>query len=319
GISPATGQARLTFGFPEMNDGFELLPVLIGLFAINQMFQEVGQSQPESKAEVPTKGIRISLRDVAGHGMNMFRSSVIGTWIGMLPGIGANIGSITSYSVAKSCSNQPDKFGQGSEEGIVAAEAANNATIGGGLIPLVAMGLPGSVVEAVLLGALVLHGFQPGPRLFDQSPQLVYSIVFSCLAATMAMGVLMSCSMRWLARLAKIPRGLLFPLIVVFCVVGAYAISNRWFDVWIMLGFGAAGYALEIRNIPLAPLVIGFVLGPIAEENLAAGLMSTNGNPWPIVTEPKSLIFIAIAILLLLIPVLKQWNKGRWDSSKGKS
>ena len=240
----------------------------------------------------------------------------------MLPGIGANIGSVSSYTVARSLSENPEKFGEGSEEGIVAAEAANNATIGGGLIPLVAMGLPGSVVEAVLLGALVLHGFQPGPRLFDQSPELVYSIIFTCLFATIAMGLLMTFLMKYLAGLARLPRSQLFPLILVFCVVGSFAIGNRWLDVWVMLAFGFLGFILESRNIPLAPLVIGFVLGPIAEENLSAGLMSTGGNWLPLLTEPKSLMFLAVALLLLIFPLAKKlWfpTGKRTISSRGET
>jgi putative tricarboxylic transport membrane protein len=174
GIAAATGQTRLTFNLPELNDGFKLLPVLIGLFAVNQILREIINNRKASKAPaIHTKGAKIRLKDFAQHGVNMVRSSIIGTWIGLLPGIGANIRSVTSYAVAKSTSKTPEKFGTGHEDGIVAAESANNATIGGALIPLVAMGIPGSVVEAVLLGALVVHGLQPGPRLFTESPSMV--------------------------------------------------------------------------------------------------------------------------------------------------
>ena len=315
GITPATGQTRMTFGMTSMNEGVQLLPVLIGLFAINQVLQDIGKSSRLSTTDgIPIKGAAYSLLDFKKHWVNLLRSSIVGTWIGMLPGIGANIGSVTSYSVAKTFSKKPDDFGQGSEEGIVAAEAANNGTIGGGLIPLVSMGLPGSVIEAVLLGALVIHGFQPGPRLFEQSPQLVYSIIFACLFATIMMGVLMTFSMKLFAKLANVPRTHLLPMILVFCVVGSFAIANRWFDVWVMLAFGGIGFLLERWRIPLAPLVIGFVLGPIAEENLSAGLMSTNGSWWPVITEPKSLLFLIIALILVIVPLLKS---SALSSSKG--
>ena len=316
GIVIATGQTRLTFGVTELNDGFQLLPVLIGMFAVNQIFQDILHSaQPDKLKAIATGGVAIRLSDFAKHGVNLVRSSVVGTWIGLLPGIGANIGSVTSYSVARSTSKNPEKFGTGCEEGIVAAEAANNATVGGALIPLVAMGLPGSVVEAVLLGALIIHGFQPGPRLFEQSPELVYTIIFACLFANLVMAVIMCFSMKILARLTEVPREYLLPIILAFCVVGSYALSNRLFDVWVMIGFGLMGFFLESKKIPLAPFVIGFVLGPIAEENLSAGLMSSNGSWWPILTEPKSLLFLVVAAVLLLVPM---WRGAKSKTQVGK-
>lgn len=303
GMAAATGQTRLTFNLPQLNDGFKLLPVLIGLFAVNQIFREIINSRKTSKAPaIHTKGAKIRLKDFAQHGVNMVRSSIIGTWIGLLPGIGANIGSVTSYSVAKSTSKEPEKFGTGHEDGVVAAEAANNATIGGALIPLVAMGIPGSVVEAVLLGALIVHGLQPGPRLFTESPSMVYTIMGAMVIANFAMAAIMLVSMRFLAKLAKIPLPYLMPLILAFCIIGAFALNNRVFDIWVMLGFGLLGFLLESKNIPLAPFVIGFVLGPIAEENLTIALISET----PIFSRPISIVFIAVAVIMLVLPVFKK-------------
>ena len=309
GIAVATGQTRLTFGFTELNDGFQLLPVLIGMFAVNQILADIINANRDAGATaIITRGVAVRWKDFSKHFVNLMRSSLVGTWIGLLPGIGANIGSVTAYSVARSSSKTPNEFGTGCEEGIVAAEAANNATIGGALIPLVAMGIPGSVVEAVLLWALIIHGFQPGPRLFENEPTVVYTIIFTCLFANLAMAVIMFGSMRWLARLTKVPHAYLLPVILTFCVVGSYALSNRLFDVWVMIGFGLLGFFLESKKIPLAPFVIGFVLGPIAEENLSAGLMSTNGDWTPVFTEPKSLFFLVVALVLLLVPV---WRGNR--------
>ena len=173
------------------------------------------------------------------------------------------------------------------------------------------MGIPGSVVEAVLLGALVIHGFQPGPRLFDQSPELVYTIIFACLAATLAMALISYFSMRLLASLTRIPLRFLLPIILTFCVVGSFAISSRLFDVWVMIGFGLLAYFLESRRIPLAPLVIGFVLGPIAEENLSAALMSSNGDWSPLLTESKSLFFLLVAVIMLALPAWRCHRKNK--------
>ncbi|MDB4665253.1 tripartite tricarboxylate transporter permease [Verrucomicrobia bacterium] len=310
GIAAATGQTRLTFGFTELNDGFQLLPVLIGLFAVNQIMRDIAamKSTPEA-IQLCERRHQWRWSDFTKHLTTMIRSSVIGTWIGLLPGIGANIGAVAAYSVAKSTSKTPEEFGKGHEPGIVAAESANNATVGGALIPLIAMGLPGSVVEAILLGALVIHGLQPGPRLFSDSPGIVYTIMGAMFLANIVMVVIMSRSMHLLARLAEIPREYLLPVILTFCVIGSFALSNRLFDVWVMLAFGGLGFLLESWRIPLAPFVIAFVLGPIAEENLSAGLMSTNGDWTPIVTRPISLTLVLFAVVLLVVPLVRGRQK----------
>ncbi len=307
GVNAATGHARLTFGITEMNDGFQLLPVLIGLFAVNQILRDIVNLEQEGDpVQLGGKGVLLRAGDFLKHGINLIRSSVIGTWIGILPGIGANIGSVTAYSVARSFSKQREKFGSGHEEGVVASEAANNATIGGALIPLIAMGLPGSVVEAVLLGALVIHGLQPGPRLLEESPSMVYTIMGAMFLANVVMALTMFFSMRLLARIVHVPRAYLLPVILCFCVIGSFALSNRIFDVWVMLGFGVLGFVLESNRIPLAPFIIGFVLGPIAEQNLSLGLQASDGSYWPIVTEPISLLFIAIAAGMLIVPSIRK-------------
>jgi len=307
GITAATGQARLTFGITELNDGFQLLPVLIGLFAVSQILREFAKEPKQLQAiNLKQSGALLKLADVRPHIGNMLRSSVIGTWIGILPGIGANIGAVTAYAVAKNTSPEPEKFGTGHEAGIVAAESANNATIGGALIPLISMGLPGSVVEAILLGALVIHGLQPGPRLFGDNPEIVYTIMGAMLLANFVMMVVMGKSMRFLARLTVIPKAYLMPLILSFCVVGSYALSSRFFDVWTMFGFALIGVLLEAKRIPLAPFVLGFVLWPMAEENLSAGLMSTNGDMTPVFTRPLSLMFLIVAAAVLLAPMIRK-------------
>lgn len=313
GINVATGQTRWTFGLTEMNDGFQLLPVLIGLFAVNQILSDIVRIEEKGEpVSMGHKSLWLGPRQWVKHGVNLLRSSVIGTWIGMLPGIGANIGSVTAYTVAKGFSRHPERFGTGSEEGIVASEAANNATIGGSLIPLIAMGLPGSVVEAVLLGALVIHGLQPGPRLFAESPDMVYTIMGAMVLANFVMALMMVMSMRWLAKIASVPKPYLLPVILAFCIIGSYALSNRFFDVWVMLGFAVLGITLERFRIPLAPFIIGFVLGPIAEKNLSLGLQASDGSLEPLVTRPLSLLFLSLALLLLLFSLFGSRLKSRW-------
>lgn len=307
GVSPSTGTLRLTFGFAELNDGLKLLPVLIGLFAVSQVIQDIVRID-EKLEPVPLRrrGMLLGMREWKGQLVNLLRSSFIGTWVGILPGIGANVGSVIAYSAARNFSRTPEKFGRGSEEGIVASEAANNATVGGALIPLIALGVPGSVIDAILLGALVIHGLQPGPLLFENNPEVVYTIMAAVLLANCFMLAFMFAAVALLAKIMYVPRAFLVPVILVFCVVGSYALSNRMFDVWVMLAFGLIGFGMEKTRIPLAPFVIGFVLAPVAEENLSAGLMISGGSYWPIVSRPLSLVFFLTSLVLLAWPFLRR-------------
>ena len=307
GAHPATGAPRMTFGFRELDAGFQLLAVLIGLFAVSQLVREIARLDDEPETtDYESRGLLLGVKDWLTHAFNLIRSSLIGVWIGILPGVGANIGSVIAYSAAKGMSKQPEKFGEGSEEGIIASEAANNATVGGALIPLVALGIPGSVIDAILLGALVLHGLTPGPLMFRDNPEVVYTIMATTLAANIVMAAFMLLSIRHLTRLMTAPRAYLVPIILVCCVVGSYAQNNRMFDVWVMLAFGAVGFAMESLKIPLAPFVIGFILAPIAEENLGAGLQSSGGSYLPIVTHPVSLLFFLLAVGLFVWPIIRR-------------
>lgn len=318
GVAEATGEVRLTFGFEELNGGLKLLPVLIGLFAVSQVITEILHlGDTAERIEVRDEKLFPPLADWLEHGLNMIRSALIGTWIGILPGIGANIGSVAAYSTARSFSKQPELFGHGSEEGIVASESANNATVGGALIPLVAMGIPGSVIDAILLGALVLHGLQPGPLLFKNNPDLVYTIMGTYAVANVVMLVFLIFAAKHIARLVDVPRSLLIPVVLTFCIVGSYALGNRFFDVWVMLLFGLVGFGMERFRIPLAPFVIGFVLGPVAEANLSAGLMSSGGSWLPVVTRPLSLTFLLLSVAMVAVPLVlsKLRSAGQGTSS----
>lgn len=310
GVHPATGDPRLTLGFRDLDAGFQLLPVLIGLFAVSQLVREILRIDEQAEAtQYDSRGLLLGLKDWKDQAVNLVRSSLIGVWVGILPGVGANIGSILSYSAAKGMSKTPEKFGEGSEEGIVASEAANNATIGGALIPLVALGIPGSVIDAILLGALVLHGLTPGPLLFRDNPEVVYTIMATTLVANFAMAAFMLVSIRYLTRLMTAPRAYLVPVIMVCCVVGSFAQNNRMFDVWVMIAFGAVGFAMESIKIPLAPFVIGFILAPIAEENLGAGLQASGGSYLPVLTSPISFVFCLLAAGLLIWPIVRRiWH-----------
>ena len=313
GVDPANGVPRWTMGIAELEDGFKLLPTLIGLFAITQVITLVGASEsrstPAAERLSDDSKILVGLTEYLRNGFNLIRSSLLGVFVGVLPGVGANIGSVVAYSAAKGMSKQPEQFGSGSEEGIIASEAANNATVGGALIPLIAMGIPGSVIDAILIGALTIHGFQPGPLLMEQNPDAVHMMMATILTANIVMFGFMLIAAPWLARLATVSTAILVPTLITFCVVGTYALANRMFDVWVMLGFGVLGLVMKRFRIPVAPFVIGFVLAPIAEEQIIEGLMQSGGSWLPLFTRPIALVMLLLATSVLVLSVLARLNR----------
>lgn len=312
GVDPASGMPRLTFDWYLLNGGLQLLPVLIGTFAVSQIIADTLDihDKPE-RTEVANDSVLMSFRDLKRNGVNMIRSSFIGTGIGILPGIGASIGSVVAYTTAKNMSKTPEEFGKGSEEGIIASEAANNATVGGALVPLIAMGIPGSVIDAILIGALTIHSIQPGPTLFLTNSDIVWAMIATCLLANILMFILMTSSVRHIASMIYLPRSFVLPVVAVFCVVGSYALNNTMFDVWVMLLFGVIGFMLERAKIPLGPFVIGFVLAPLAEEKLRSGLMMTAGDFTPVFTRPFPLFFTIMAVILLIWPFWTEHKRKR--------
>lgn len=268
GIDPATGEARLTFGLAAIGDGFKQLPVLIGLFAIPEAFRLAATTRGDTTIVSREGGAFLRWREWKAQAGNLFRSSLIGSFIGVLPGIGANIGSLLAYGAAQTSARDREEFGKGADSAVVASESANNATVGGALVPLISLGIPGSVIDAILLGAFVIHGLQPGPLLFVNSPEIVSTITGSYLLANLAMFLMMWFGMGWVRRILHVPQWILLPAILTFCVVGSYAFANRMFDVWVMLGCGLLGVLLQRFRIPLAPFVLGFILAPMAEANL---------------------------------------------------
>lgn len=308
GIDETSGMLRLNFGFHALDAGLNILPVIIGVFALSQLLADTLhlEQQDTEMVKANMKGIMISLRDYVTHGWNMLRSAVIGVWIGILPGVGSTIASIIAYTTAKNLSKTPEKFGTGSEEAIVAAESANNATTGGTLIPLLTLGIPGGLTDSILLGALVIHNLQPGPLLYVNNPGIVNTIMSTHLVAHAVMFLFMTIGCVLFAKMMLIPRAFFFPAILVFCVVGAYALNNQVTDVWIMLVFGLVGYAMEYARFPLAPFVIGMVLAPLAEGQLRSGLMQTAGSLSPLYERPIAAGFLIVAALMFLWPIWKE-------------
>jgi putative tricarboxylic transport membrane protein len=307
GLDSSSGAQRFTFGWVEMSSGFELLPVILGIFAISQLLSDTVNidDQAGERVRANMRGILISTRDYVRHGFNMVRSSLIGIAMGILPGVGATIASIVAYTTARAASKEPEKFGKGSEEAIVAAESANNATTGGTLIPLLALGIPGGLADSVLLGALMVHNLAPGPMLYTHNPEIVNAIVAAHLFSHVLMFAFMTGGVMIFAWLMVLERAWIFPMVFAICVLGAFTGGSRVFDVWVMLGFGLIGYAMEYARVPIAPFVVGMVLAPLAEEQLRTGLMASGGTFWAILDRPIALAFVAIAIAMLLWPMCR--------------
>jgi putative tricarboxylic transport membrane protein len=313
GIDESSGTIRLNFGFHALDSGFHILPVILGLFAVSQVLVDAIQVEQRLEGvEATARGVFLSLRDYVAHGLNMLRSAVIGIWIGILPGVGASIASIVAYTTAKNVSRTPERFGTGCEEGIVASEAANNACTGGTLIPIITLGIPGGLADAILLSALIIHNLQPGPLLFVNSPHIVHAIMAAHLASHLVMFVLMTVGCVLFARIMYVPRGYVIPLILVSCIVGAFGVNNRMFDVWVMLAFGLVGYFMEYARVPLAPFAIGLILAPLAEGQLRSGLMASDGSLWPLVERPIALAFLLVALLMSVWPAYRDARRRRW-------
>jgi len=311
GEDPSVGMPRLTLGIDSFEGGFSLLPVLVGVYAISQIIGDMLNADSRPKSSVHVNKVTIKFNDLIKHGSNLIRSSVIGTFVGILPGVGANIGSVLAYLVAKTTSKTPEKFGTGAEEGIVAAEAGNNSTVGGALIPLISLGIPGSIADAFLMGAMIIHGITPGPLLFSTNADLVYVIMGATLIANIVMFILMMGLIRYIRRVADIPIYQLLPPILIFCVVGSFALNNRMFDVWIMVACGILGFLMERAKIPLAPFVIGFVLAPIAEAKLRTALQISGGSYMPILDRPIAMGLVVFSVVLLLLPVWGHFKRKR--------
>ncbi|MCG8482941.1 MAG: tripartite tricarboxylate transporter permease, partial [Clostridia bacterium] len=282
GMAPIDSAQRFTFGISDLTSGFSLLPALIGFYAVAEVFKSAesrlvlkkqGDGQEVNVNNYAIKGFGFSLKEFLGQVFNLFRSSMIGTGIGMLPGLGGTTANIISYGTAKSQAKNSENFGKGDMGGLVASESSNNAAIGGALIPLFTLGIPGDTVTAMLLGGLMIHGLQPGPLLFQKNGDLIYSIFAALFLANIIMIIFQFSGMKVFVKLLYIPKYILFPIIMTLCVVGAFALNNRVFDVYSLLLFGLMGYALIKLKFPVPPVIMGLILGPIMEKNLRRGLM----------------------------------------------
>jgi putative tricarboxylic transport membrane protein len=305
GMAPIDGTTRFTFGSTSLMAGFDTLPTLIGIFAVSDILctaEKMGHGKLETIPIKKVKGFGFSFKEFVYHLPNFFRSALIGTGIGILPGIGGSTSGMLAYVTAKNMSKHPEEFGKGCPDGIVATESANNATIGGAMIPLLVLGIPGDGVTAMMLGGFLIHGLSAGPLLFVKNADVVYA---ACMLCTVIMLIVEWTCIKGFVQVLKVPKHILLPIILVLCCVGAYATNNRIFDVQSILIFGLVGYLYHKFELPTTPFVLCFLIGEMLETYLRRGIMSYKSFG-AFFTRPIFDVFFFIAIGVLVWSVVKE-------------
>ncbi len=309
---------RYTFGFSDLSGGISLVPALVGAFGFAEVLT-VMKDRPPALTINTFDTVIPKIADVLKYWRTVIRSGLIGTAIGIIPGVGEDVAAWSSYAAARRASKEKEKFGKGSIEGLMAAETGDNACVPGAVIPVLTLAVPGSAPAAVLLAAMLIHGVQPGPLIMIEAPQFVYDVVAMMFIASIGILIYGLTLTRLLIRILQFPQNLIMPVIFVLCAVGSYAISQRLFDVYVMLAFGIVGLILRQLNFPMAPLVLGIVLGDILEKSLRRGLVLSDGDLTPFFTRPISFVMFSIvaATILLNIPAVQTAATGAWQRASG--
>lgn len=314
GLDPIYGSARFTFGTLELMGGINFISVVVGLFAISEVLQGV-EEKTSSYVMGQLKGIWPSSEDLRNSWGAMLRGSAVGFFLGILPGSGSAVTSFLSYDLEKKISRHPERFGTGVIEGVAGPEAANNAATGGGMVPLLTLGIPPSAPLAVLLGALMVHGVRPGPLLFSEHPEFVWPLIASMYIGNVMLLVLNLPLVGLWARIAKLPFPILGPIIFVLSFIGTYGVRNNMFDVWVALAFGVLGYLMRKAGVPAVPVVLALILGPMLEAALRQSLTISHGSPEIFVTRPVSLLLIVAAAGSVALSVYGRVREGRLVAS----
>lgn len=296
------GYERYTFGMTELTGGIALLPAMVGAFGFAEILFVMRRSKEGVVVDASDRIIpRFS--ELIRYRWTALRSGVLGTFIGLLPGVGEDVGAWSSYALAKKLSKTPEEFGKGSVDGLMAAETGNNAAVPGAIIPVLTLGIPGSGVAAVLMAAMIIHGAQPGPMMMVQTPQMVYDVIAMLFIATVGILVLGLGLTRLMVLVLRVRNSYLMPIVAVLCFVGPYAIQSRIFDIWVVAFFGVVGYGLRFFNYPMAPLVLGIVLGELLDRNLRRAMTLADGDYALFFTRPISAVIVAIIVLVVLAQV----------------
>jgi putative tricarboxylic transport membrane protein len=323
GGDPILGTPRLTLGLDAIEGGIQFLPVLIGVFAFAQIMTEVermgGAAQAGDAVVRAGKLAAAQLKviwEIVSRPFLLVWASFIGVLIGVLPAIGGSAANIMAYDQAKKFSKHPERFGKGTPEGIIASESANNANVGGSLVTIMAFGIPGDAVTAVMLGALTIHGIQSGPLFISQNSQLAYGMFAAYLIAHPLMVLILGVAARWMVRVVTVPKAALFPVVLVLCVIGAYALNNTMANVYVLAAFGLLGYAMVKFGFPLAPFILGVILGDEIERNLIRAIMS-DPNPWLFVTRPISGALLALSVASIVAALWQHHRQKRRAAAAG--
>ncbi|MBS7525392.1 tripartite tricarboxylate transporter permease [Fusibacter paucivorans] len=322
GMAPIDGVVRFTFGNIQLMNGFTLLPAVIGMFAVTEIMlnvvKPISADKIDQQEREHIKGFGFSMKEMLGQAKNFIVASTIGTVVGFLPGMGGSLANQVAYVAVQKTSKHPEKFGTGIMDGIVASESSNNASIGGAMIPLLALGIPGDGPTAMLLGAFMIHGLVAGPMLFKTSGDLVYLIFAALIICSVIMVVVEFYGIRLIVKALDVPREILYPVVITICVVGAYATNNNMFDVWTLLVFGLLGFFMAKVKLPRACFVLGFVLGTLVETNLRRAVQLSRGSFMPFVTRPITAVLLVVAIIIIIRTVWVQIIKPMRNSKTSK-
>ncbi|MCM3162138.1 tripartite tricarboxylate transporter permease [Metabacillus litoralis] len=304
GMDNVSGVARFTYEVPVLYSGIEFLTVAVGLFALGEVFKTILEKESVDGSIAKVERILPTKKDLKESSGPIVRGSLLGFFIGILPGAGATLASFFSYIMEKKISKNPDKFGKGAIEGVAAPEAANNGASGGAMIPLLTLGIPGSGTTAILMGALIMYNIQPGPLFFTDHPQVAWGLIASMFIGNVMLLILNLPLVKIFAKIIETPTKYLLPIIVAISIFGVYAVQFTVFDLLLLIGCGVVGYYLTKHDYPVAPLVLGLVLGPMIENNMRRALTTSNGDFIIFLEKPISLIFLVIALLWMTIPIL---------------
>ncbi len=309
GLSEEDALPRFDFGFTQASGGIGLIPALIGLFAVSQLMHDSVRAERGERMSGALTRTLPTLSDVRENLFNYLRSGVIGTVVGVIPALGGGPAGLIAYAQAKNASKAPERFGTGHVPGIIASETANNATIGGALIIMLTLGIPGDPATAILIGGLMIHGLEPGPQLFMNNPEIIYGTYFSVFFSSLMMALILLLFMRPLAKVVEVPRHILLPVLFALATAGVYSLNNRMFDVFVMCAFGGIGYVFDRFRFPLPPFVLGIVLGPLIEGNFRK-MLGQYGDVWPLFTQPIALTFVVLSIASVIYSLRRRRRLG---------
>ena len=316
GIDRLSAYTRYTFGYSSLRGGLALVPLLIGLFAVSQVLTNaskrntttIEEAEHQIVAQKKMRGFGITLKEFFATLKTSIPASIIGLVVGILPGIGGNIANLMAYTFAKKTSKHPEEFGHGTIHGIVAPESANNASVGGALIILLTLGIPGDNATSMIMAGFQIHGIAPGPLLFSSGNTLVYAIFAAFIIANIIMLISAYFGLPLFSKILSLRTEVLLPIVIAFCFVGSFSSNNRVFEIGVMVAFGILGFIMKRYKYPLAPMVVGFILAPMLEENLRRSLMRSKGSFAPFVTSPIAVTFLIITVLVFAFTVYNEFR-----------